>query len=196
MTCLVNDFDKNGSTDVITSTFVNGVSYPLMIRDNVLDQMPFLKKRYNRYDKYSAATTYSIFTPEEMKGTDTLFANHMTSMIIFNSPTGKFSAKILPMEAQTFPVNSVIPYDINKDGKLDLLLGGNDYNIEIETGRLDAGQGLILENSPTGNFSINQNNNFNLWGDVKVVRPITVNGEKALIIGRNSDAIQLLKFPK
>ena len=131
-----------------------------------------------------------------MKGTDTLFANHMTSMIIFNSPTGKFSAKILPMEAQTFPVNSVIPYDINKDGKLDLLLGGNDYNIEIETGRLDAGQGLILENSPTGNFSINQNNNFNLWGDVKVVRPITVNGEKALIIGRNSDAIQLLKFPK
>jgi hypothetical protein len=196
MTCLVNDFDKNGSTDVIVSTYYNGQSYPLMIRDNVLDQMPFLKKRFNRYEKYSATTTSTIFTPEELKGSDTLVANFMQSMIIYNLPNGKFSAKTLPYDVQTFPLNAVIPFDINKDGKLDLLLGGNDYNIEIETGRLDAGHGVILENTPDGNFSVNHSNNFNLSGDVKVVKPITIKGEKALLIGRNNEALQILKLPK
>jgi len=196
MTCLVNDFDKNGSTDIVISTYNNGQSYPLMIRDNVLDQMPFLKKRFNRYEKYSIATTSNIFTPEELKGSDTLVANFMQSMIIYNLPGGKFNAKTLPYDAQTFPLNAVFPFDINKDGKLDLLLGGNDYNIEIETGRLDAGHGVILENVSDGNFSINHSNNFNLSGDVKVVRPITISGERALLIGRNNDALQILKLPK
>lgn len=117
-------------------------------------------------------------------------------MIIYNLPNGKFNAKTLPYEAQTFPLNAVIPFDINKDGKLDLLLGGNDYNIEIETGRLDAGHGVILENTPDGNFSVNNSNNFNLSGDVKVVKPITIKGEKALLIGRNNEALQILKLPK
>lgn len=196
MTCLVHDFDKNGSTDIIVSTYNNGQSYPLMIRDNVLDQMPFLKKRFNRYEKYSLITTSGLFTPEELKGSDTLFANFMQSMIIYILPNGKFNAKTLPYEAQTFPVNTVYPIDINKDGQQDLLLGGNDYSIEIETGRLDAGQGVVLETNADKNFKVNHSNNFNLWGDVKVMRPIIINGEKALIIGRNNDALQILKLPK
>jgi len=61
---------------------------------------------------------------------------------------------------------------------------------------LDAGQGLIIENGDNGNYAINTSNNFNLSGDVKVVRTITVNGENALLIGRNNDALQLLKLPK
>lgn len=196
LTALVHDFDKNGSTDVVLSTYIDGVSRPIMIRDNVLDQMPFLKKRFNRYEKYSKATTNDLFTPEEVKGADTLIANFMSSMIIFNLPNGKFNAKVLPLEAQAFPMNAVIPFDINKDGKMDLLLGGNDYNIEIETGRLDAGQGVILESNASGNYVVNHSNNFNLWGDVKVVKPITVKGESMLLIGRNSEPLQLLKIPK
>lgn len=196
MTALVSDFDKNGSTDVILSTYNGGKSYPVMIRDNVQDQMPYFRKRFNRYEKYSTATTSDLFTSEELATADTLSANFMQTLIIYNGENSKFSAKILPFECQIFPVNAAIPIDINRDGKKDLLLAGNDYNVEIETGRLDAGQGVVLENLDNKDFIVNHSNNFNMSGDVKSILPIKIKGEDALIIGRNNDYIQIIKLPK
>lgn len=195
MTALVNDFDKNGTTDVLIGTYNGDKVYPLMIRDNVLDQMPFLRKRFNRYEKYSNATLSDIFTPAEMVGSDTLIANFMSSMILYIHENGKFSGKVLPFDCQIFPVHSAIPYDIDQDGKKDLLLAGNDYHIEIESGRMDAGQGVVLINKDNKDFEVNHSNNFNLWGDVKLIKPITIQGKKSLLIGRNNDGLQILKLP-
>ncbi len=49
VTMVAGDFDNNKSTDCMISTFVKGKSYPIAIRDDVLEQMPYLRKKYLRY---------------------------------------------------------------------------------------------------------------------------------------------------
>jgi enediyne biosynthesis protein E4 len=196
MTMYVNDYDKNGSTDAVINTYIQGVSYPLAGRDHLLDQMPFLKKRFNRYEKFSRATSSEIFTTEEQMGTDTLVANFMQSTVLYLRPNGSLDMKPMPFDAQIFPVNAVIPFDFNLDGHMDLLLAGNDHGIDIETGSMDAGQGLILRNNGKLGLKPYYEHNLNLSGDVKSITPILIQGKKALVIGRNSAALQILKLPE
>lgn len=195
MTMYVNDYDKNGSTDAVINTYVQGTSYPLAQRDVLLDQMPFLKKRFNRYDKYSKATSSDVFTAEEQKNTDTLVINYMLSAVLYMKPNGSLEMKNLPFDAQIFPVNAVYPFDYNQDGNIDLLLAGNDYGIEIESGRMDAGHGLILQNIQNKKFKPFYEHNLDLSGDLKSMTPITIRDKKAMVIGRNNAAIQVLQLP-
>jgi enediyne biosynthesis protein E4 len=196
MTMYVNDYDKNGSTDAIINTFIQGKSYPLAQRDVLLDQLPFLKKRFNRYDKYSRAVSADVFTADEQIGTDTMIANFMQSVILYLKPNGSMDMKLLPFDAQVFPVNAVLPIDADQDGVQDLLLAGNDFGLEIETGRLDAGQGLILRKNKSTSYRPIYNHNLDLSGDVKSLTPITIAGKKAIIVGRNSAALQILALPE
>ncbi len=52
--------------------------------------------------------------------------------------------KSLPLEAQFSPVYAAEAGDFNDDGNLDILLGGNLYNVKPEVGRYDASYGSFL----------------------------------------------------
>ena len=110
--------------------------------------MPYLRKKYLRYTSYSNATIRDIFTAEQLKKASFYTADNMKSAVFINNGKGAFEQRSLPNEAQFFPVNGIQCMDLNKDGKLDLLLVGNDYSTEVETGRNDAGIGLALWRRP------------------------------------------------
>lgn len=196
MTLLVNDFDKNGSTDAVISTYFGDTSYPIPIRDLMLDQMPFLKKRFPRYESYSRTHTGTLFKESELQTTSMYLTNNLNSIIAYNKGKSRFDIKKMPIEAQLFPVNAIDYLDYDKDGDLDLLLAGNDFSAEIESGRLDAGRGLVLENLGNKKWQSILNTNLNLKGDVKSMVPITIQGEKAWIVGMNSGKTKILKLKK
>ena len=50
-------------------------------------------------------------------------------------------------------VFGIIIEDFNGDGNEDVLLAGNFYVSEVETGRADAGIGLYLKGNGKGNFT-------------------------------------------
>jgi hypothetical protein len=58
--------------------------------------------------------------------------------------------KSLPEEAQLSPVYGIEVRDMDNDGKLDILLGGNLYNVRPEVGRYDASFGLFLKGDGNG----------------------------------------------
>jgi hypothetical protein len=60
--------------------------------------------------------------------------------------------KRLPVTAQLSTVYAMIADDVNGDQNLDLIITGNDYGIEIGTGRYDAFNGLVLIGDGIGNF--------------------------------------------
>ena len=66
---------------------------------------------------------------------------------------GTFKISALPVEAQLAPIFGLLPYDIDKDGRLDLLMVGNDYGMELLQGRADAFNGLVLRNAGPNNFT-------------------------------------------
>jgi len=47
------------------------------------------------------------------------------------------------VEAQFAPVNALLCEDLDGDGNLDLLLAGNEYQMEVMAGRQDALYGLF-----------------------------------------------------
>ncbi len=192
---VVNDFDRNGTVEAILSFMEKGKRYPFPIRDNLLDQIPILKKRFNRYDKYSSATINDIFDEEQSKGARVYKADYFYSCMAINQGKGSFDIKKLPKEAQIFPVNAINTCDIDNDGDMDILLSGNDYGIEIESGRLDAGRGLVLENK-VNTFYPKYNTGYTTLGDVKTVKPIIIAGKQAWLVGKNNSFLEILYLMK
>ena len=59
--CYVNDFDANGSIEQIITGFYGDTSYPLVLRHDLVMQMPSLKKQYLLYADYKLQTIEDIF---------------------------------------------------------------------------------------------------------------------------------------
>ena len=54
--------------------------------------------------------------------------------------------------AQLGPISCVLVDDFDRDGNLDALLAGNDFNAESIFGRFDAITGIFLKGDGQGNF--------------------------------------------
>ncbi len=138
------DFDGNGSMDALISCFIKGFECPLPQRDLLLSQLPSLKKKFVRNGTYAEASIRDLY-PESVLSTalrkeSTLFA----SCLVRNNGNGTFSAEPLPIEAQVAPVQDVLP--LVASGNTDILLIGNSYQTEVETGLYDAFNGLLMRN--------------------------------------------------
>lgn len=148
------DFDDNGSLDAIfCNPYPDGKSYPLVGRDEFIDQMRIFKKRLLRYDDYSGKTLSEIFTPDEMKGAQKVYAYNFSSSVLINKGNGKFEINSLPVQAQFAPVYGVITNDFDNDGNMDALLTGNFYGAEVNLARNDAFDGLYLKGDGKGAFT-------------------------------------------
>lgn len=192
ITLFSKDFDGNGFIDpVLAFKAENGKDYPYALRHNLIDQMKFIAKKYPDYASFKDASITDIFTKEERSGAKTLVANTLSTVVLLNE--GDFSFKVidLPIEAQFSTIYAIQAHDFDMDGDLDLLMGGNLYNVKPEMGRYDALYGLYLENLGAMNFKTHKDGNgFKVKGQI---RDITISGN-TVIVARNSDSLALFKF--
>jgi hypothetical protein len=140
----VKDFDENGQTEPIITYYIGNTSYPMASRDDLLDQLTVLKKKYTRYAPYGSATYETIFSEQERSGALEYRAENFSSTVFYNLGEGKFSATPLPAEAQVSPVWGIAPRDLNSDGLIDLVLTGNFFDNRAEAGPFDANRGTVL----------------------------------------------------
>ena len=61
--------------------------------------------------------------------------------------------KSLPTEAQLSPMYGIAADDFDKDGNIDILMGGNFYESKPEVGIYDASYGILLKGDGKGNFT-------------------------------------------
>lgn len=167
------DFDANGTIDPILSFFVQGKNYPFVTRDELVMQMSSLGARYPDYKSYADITLNDLFSDQELKGAGKLEANELKTACFVNTGN-KFQQKELPLEAQFSPIFAIASLDYDKDGKQDLILGGNISQGRLRLGKYDANYGLLLKGDGTGNFkAISQKQSgFRLIGDVRGILPV------------------------
>jgi enediyne biosynthesis protein E4 len=194
VTMISNDFDGNGSQESIINTFIKEQSYPIHIRDYMLDQMPFLRKKFLRYATYATAKLEDIFSAEQLAKAQSFKATQMNSCIYLNNGNSNFTEIILPPQAQLFPINSIIINDFDDDKKLDLLLAGNNYATEVETGRCDAGVGLFCKGQGNGKFTAIPTTASTCYipGDTRCIEPIKIGDKTYYLVGKNKDMLQLI----
>jgi hypothetical protein len=182
------DFDKNGDVDAILTIFLKdhqGVKreFPAASRDDIMSQLPSLKKKFPTYKEFADADIHQIFTDDQLKGAVTLHATNFKSCYLENKGNGKFQLHELPPMAQMAPLNGMVVDDLNEDGNLDVAICGNDYGNEVLNGRYDAMNGLLLLGDGKGNFIAQTNEQSGFF---------TPGNAKALIKLRGADSSYLL----
>jgi enediyne biosynthesis protein E4 len=163
------DFDKNGSVDPIFSFYIQGKRYPYITRDELVSQLPVMRKRFSNFKSYADITMETLFQNNELKEAGRLVADHMSTTLFVSSQSGKFIIQDLPTEVQYSPVYTIDQMDFNNDGKMDLLLCGNNSHTKIRLGKFDANYGVLLAGDGRGNFNYvkQSESGFNIWGDVR-----------------------------
>ncbi len=192
----VNDFDQNGTVEHITTRYEHGISYPLVLRQDLLAQMPSLKKKFLHYKDYQGKTISDMFVPEILAKSIQLNAYTFESAVWINQGNGTFKKISLPLEAQLFPVYAGLLKDFNKDGNLDILLGGNLYRAKPETGIYDAGYGLFLRGLGNGKFESESpaSSGVQIKGEIRTLKDMIVKRKKMVLVGRNNDRPQFLTY--
>ena len=115
--------------------------------------------------------------------------NIQESIIAINKGNGKFEIKALPKEVQFSCVNTIGTMDVNNDGILDLILGGNQYEFKPQFSRLDANYGSVLLGNKNGTFSwvSNDKSGFFIKGEVKNLKLIKDKNKTVSIIAVVND---------
>lgn len=193
----VKDFDNNGTTDPIYTLYKSdSISYPFVLRDNLLRQIPSLKEKFPHYSDYAGKTIQQIFTPEQLKGAIVRNAYNMQSSVLINEGNGNFILKPLPSRAQFSPVYAIYAGDMDGDGKVDLFLGGNMYSVKPQVGRYDASYGTFLKGDGKGNFTYLTPEQSGLFvrGEVRDIKAIKgPDGKMYLLVARNNDKALLFE---
>ena len=195
----VGDFDNNGQTECIPVYYkTDGKAYPFNLHDDMVRQIPILKKKFLRYDAYAGKPIEDVFTSDELNKATVLEVKQTQSCVFYNNGKGDFTMKPLPMRAQLSPVFSVLATDINGDGRKDLFLGGNYYGVKPEVGRFDANYGVTFFGNRMGGFDYvpPANSGLLIKGEVRDSKELMVGTEKIIVVARNNDALQIFKSAK
>lgn len=152
------DFNKNGVTQCIVTRYLpdkpGGIlkKFTSNTRDEVVEQLPFIKKRFLTYKDFANASFDKIFTSDEIKEALKDSASYFKSSFIRNDGNGNFTPEALPGVAQFSAINGMVIEDFDLDGYLDICMNTNDYSTEPSHGRYDALNGLVLKGDGKGNF--------------------------------------------
>ncbi|MBA2245839.1 MAG: VCBS repeat-containing protein [Gemmatimonadetes bacterium] len=188
-TMYVKDFNRNGFVEQIVSYYNNGASYPLVLRDDLIKSLSFLKTRFLKYADYAERSATDIFTPEALADAVLKEAHTFATTLVRNNGDGSFTLVPLPTEAQFAPVYGILASDLDGDGKLDLLLAGNFDGVKPEIGRMSASYGLFLRGDGKGNFAPVRaaQSGFLVPGQARDIQRIRTQEGELYVVARNND---------
>jgi enediyne biosynthesis protein E4 len=181
------DFDRNNSPDPIMSYYIQGKNYPAYSRDELLDQLVPLKKKYTNYESYSTATTDDILAEFKDVVPEKKEINTLETILLVNEK-GVFKKITLPIQAQYAPVKAIASTDINADGYPDLILAGNELHTRVRLGTLEANWGQVFINNKKGGFYYlpQSQSGLNLRNQVTDIQNIN----KQLLVATNSQKMR------
>jgi enediyne biosynthesis protein E4 len=196
VTLYAADFDENGKSEQILTCYNKDTAYPMILRHDLVGLLPYLKKKYLKYESFKNQTIENIFTPEQLQNAVKLQAFTMESCVFINNKNGAFQCVPLPAAAQFSPVYGILADDIDHDGNIDLVIGGNFYESKPEAGIYDASYGLLLTGNGKGQFKAihSKRSGIRTRGAVRDIINIKTGKKNTLIIARNNDVAELYNY--
>jgi enediyne biosynthesis protein E4 len=197
------DFDQNGYVDPFISQYWldslrNYQEYFYHPREDAVKQLVMIRKKFKTYGAFGAATVGEFFTQEELKGATILEASELRSGLIEQTAPGQFRWIPLPSQAQIAPLFGVCVRDVDADGRLDLVLTGNDYGMELQQGKADAFCGLVLRQASPWQFEplTPQASGWIVAGDARGVAALHVSGRgEVLLAAQNRNWMRVYQSP-
>lgn len=188
----INDFDHNGKTEQIITTYKGEKAYPLIGKTDLVSQLPLLRKKYLKFKSYAGQTVDDIFGSEAIKKSR-VFEAYTTATTCYIYQDGIFQERQLPMETQFAPVYAIEISDFDKDGNKDILFGGNFHWSKPEVGIYDGSRGTFLKGNGEGGFEFlnAMESGIFVTGEVRDIKSITVGDKKLTMFSKVNDSLSV-----
>ena len=142
-----DDLDKDGKPDLILSYYFKGLYYPFRPKNDLEQELPYLKKEYLSFNKMADKTTSEVFK-DKLLDDKKLAANTFESIYISDVLHAQ-NYKPLPYAYQQAPIRSVLAMP-NHSAMVD----GNFWGVVPYEGKYDAVGLAALALNPTGQFAV------------------------------------------
>ncbi len=197
LTLFINDFDKNGTIDHLLCQYEDEKLVPLTMLDQLLKQLPVLKKKYVKFEDYADQSIFEMFDKKLIDESLVLEVHNLSSLVLLSGNKG-YTVNELPLQAQISSIYDIEVLDVNGDQHLDVLLVGNQTKVKPELGAYRASRGQVFIGDGKGNFQelpIDQSG-FVVEGDARSIETIEFENSKYIIVGLNNDKIELFEYGK
>ncbi|MES2373766.1 MAG: VCBS repeat-containing protein [Bacteroidota bacterium] len=193
------DFDGNGTNDIFLARHLKdkGIMVPIRGRECTSQQCPMIAQKFPTFLSFAESDLSGILGEDQLK-TALHYKAHLFSTVMFVNDKGKFTIKKLPMEAQLSTANGIIVKDFDGDGKKDILLAGNKFDVEVETTPADASPGVFLKNTGNLNFKSYKplESGFFVPYNVKDIKAVKTGDKWAILVSSNNDRLRVFKSLK
>ena len=185
----VNDFDKNGIKDKVVTYTVDGKDKPVVVKRELEEMVPSIKKNNLKHIEYAKKSIQEIFSPEDIKSSIVKTFDFATSIIAINKGGGKFDIMPLPAMTQLSSVNAIQVTDLNRDGKVDFIMGGNHFDYQPQYDRLDGSFVDVLLQTKNGQFEALDplKAGILLKGQMRDIKKINRQGKEHFLFLQNND---------
>ncbi|NGP76616.1 VCBS repeat-containing protein [Balneolaceae bacterium YR4-1] len=185
----VNDFDQNGSIEQVITQSEQGRDIPLVLLQDLRQQMPRIGSRVPDFETYSEMDMNDLFTQEELKGGSVLAANNLESAVFVNKGNGNFEMQSLPQEAQYTPLYAGLYHERSPENTAYLLTAGNLDAVKPLFGAYQSGYGTVLE---FGENNINgldlAESGFIVGGEVRGIHAVKSLDNLLFLVIRNNNS--------
>ena len=194
MKMFINDFDKNGSLEQILCVLRNQKYYPVIDKDELITQLPSLKKKIVYYADYAEKDITQILDPVQVDAAYSVSLNQLKSQVFIRNDES-FKSLDLPEEIQYSPVYAISPVNIDKNGQKSLYLGGNQYLVKPQFGRYDASKAWRFSFiNEEGKLKFQTPISLGIEGQIRSVLPIKTNNSYIYIFAINDDEVRFYKW--
>lgn len=184
------DYDGNGSMEsILCHQRGDGQYYPFSLRHNLIDQMKSLKKLFPDFKSFRSATIEDILGAENISNSEIFEVDNLKTTLLLNEGNWSFRSVPLPMEAQFTSIYAIATEDFDRDGDVDIVMGGNLYKAKPEIGIYDGLRGLYLENDGDMNFSPIMDE-LNIEGEIRDMVVV----DNKLIVNVSQDSLRVFEF--
>lgn len=130
-----SDFDQNAQADPIIFHYMGEKLLPLATRDDLIKQIPSLKKKHATYSTYSEISSpQDLFSEEQLAKANKMPVYELRSGVYFQKDDGSFSFEPFPFAAQLSPILA-IAWD---EETQTLFTGGNFSGFRVDLGKSTA----------------------------------------------------------
>jgi hypothetical protein len=194
ITLYANDFDHNGSRDLIEVRFakIDGKDCMLPGRGRSCSgyAIDYIPQKFPTWESFANAKLEDVYGAG-LGSAQKYEAEKVESVLLTGDGTGKFTETDLPGSSQWAPVFGIGVGDYDCDGNLDVFLGNNFRFTQPETGHWQTGYGSLLLGDGKGGFSAPEPHAAGIYmpTDNRGVVPADLNGDGQLdLVVSMSDA--------
>ncbi len=198
MKLYLNDYDQNGKIEAIYTYSIDKKDFPIHYRDELIKQLPDLKKKLLYYEDYANQSIKDIFNETQISSSQVLEIKETRSLLFMSDSPLSYSKKLLPEEIQYSSVHAINIFDINQDGLNDLILGGNQYLVKPQYGAFDASKGWILYGNNNSKTKFDKLMPLNIYGEIRdfSIVPSLKSSDSLLLITGISNSKIVTKYVK